>query len=287
MLPSIWKLFSPNRLRSRDIVGNAIIGDIHGLVIQQVGAGPPPEPPTLPWRDLPEPMGTPGEIEIFNLLTWRTRLCDTLFGRDADRDSLLAWAGSTRPFAIRVLSGVGGAGKTRLAAELCETLRQDQWTAGIVRLETPQTLPITSKGLFLAIDYPESNRTAVRAIFRSLATREHIAGKVSAPVRVLLLSRQPISWWFDDLVEAGANELCDSQDCVVGPLDATDTCALVRTASQRLAERYSLGQPRLTDPDIATWHARKPALHGLPLFSLAAVLASRCSARGAGPGANV
>lgn len=272
MPPRIWNLFRANRLRSRDIVGNAVIGDVHGLVIQQIGSGPPPAPPSLPWRDLPAATGNPGEIEIFNLLTWRTRLCETLIGRDADRDSLLGWARSDRPFAIRVLSGVGGAGKTRLAAEVAEQLRRDKWSAGLVRLETPQTLPITGKGLFLAIDYPESHRAGVQAIFRSMATREHLSRNVTAPVRLLLLSRQNLSWWFNDLTEAGASELCDGQDCTIGPLGGADTTALVRAAATRLATHYQLVLPRLTDAGIAAWHAREPALHGLPLFALAAGL---------------
>jgi hypothetical protein len=271
-LPSFLNLFGGNRMRSRDIVGNAIVGDVHGLVIQQIGSGPLPERPSLPWRNLPAPTGSQTEIEVFNLLTWRTRLCETLIGRDADRASLLAWARSKSPFAIRVLSGVGGAGKTRLAAEVAECLRVEGWTAGLVRPDTPQTVPITNKGLFLAIDYPESHRAAVQAIFRSVATREHISGKVAVPVRLLLLSRQTLSWWFNDLVEAGASELSDGQDSTVGPLGATDTCALVRTAASRLATHYSLAQPRLPEPDIAAWHAKEPDLHGLPLFALAAAL---------------
>jgi hypothetical protein len=108
----LWPFGGGNRLKSRDIQGIAVLGDNSGLIVQHIGSATPPDPPGLPWRDLPAPGGTPGEIDIFNLLTWRTRLCRTLIGRDADRDSLLAWARNGRPFAIRVLSGVGGAGKT-------------------------------------------------------------------------------------------------------------------------------------------------------------------------------
>src|SRR3954452_19286692 len=180
-----------NRLNAREIQGIAILGDNSGLIIQHIGAAPPPDPPSLPWRDLPwqdlpAAIGTPGEIDIFNLLTWRTRLCQPLIGRDADSDNLLAWARSDRPFAIRVLSGIGGAGKTRLAAEVAEQLRQENRTAGFAHLDRREELPISRKGLFLAIDYPESHRRAVQAIFRSVATREHMSGAVTAPIRLLL-----------------------------------------------------------------------------------------------------
>jgi Tetratricopeptide repeat len=273
VLNALWNFFGRrNTLRARDIVGNAIVGDVNGLVIQQIGAGPLPEPPAIPWRDLPASIGTHDEIEIFNLLTWRTRLSQTLIGRDADRDNLLAWAGSDRRFAIRVLSGEGGAGKSRLAAEIADQLRGEQWIAGLIRLDTTHTLPITRKGLFLAIDYPEDHRSTLQAIFRSVAAREQRSHSVKAPIRLLLLGRQPLSWWFNDLVETGASELCDSQDCSIGPLGATDTTALVRTAAIRLATNYKLSAPHFDDTAVDGWHAREPALHGLPLFATAAAL---------------
>ena len=269
---SIGTLFSANRVRSRDILGNAIIGDVHGLVIQQIGSGPPAEPPSVPWRDLPAATGNPGDVDIFNLLTWRTRLCGQLIGRNAERDSLLAWAGSDRPFAIRILSGEGGVGKTRLAAEVAEQLRADGWCAGLVPLETSLTLPITRKGLLVVLDYPESHRTVVQAIFRAVGLMEQSSRPVKASIRILLLSRQDLSWWFNDLVDAGASELSDGQDCVVRALDAAATCALVRATATRLTSHYRLGSPRLEDASVAAWHAREPAVHGLPLFASAAAL---------------
>jgi len=56
-----------------------------------------------------------------------------------------------------LLSGDGGAGKTRLAAEAASRLSADGWAAGFVPndfRERPFQLP-TDKGLFLVLDYPE------------------------------------------------------------------------------------------------------------------------------------
>ena len=93
-----------------------------------------------------------------------------------------------------------------------------------------------------------------------------------AKIRLLLVSRQPLSWWLDDIIAARASELCDSQESTVGPLDAAATCALMHQAATRLAKLPGTTQPTLDDAAIAAWHARNPTLHGLPLFATAAAV---------------
>ena len=83
--------------------------------------------PFLPWRELPD-----DPEAVFALLSWRARLAP-LAGRDKDKDTLLQWARQGRNARIRLLSGPGGVGKSRLAAEVAEALRAEGWTAGFVR----------------------------------------------------------------------------------------------------------------------------------------------------------
>jgi hypothetical protein len=155
----ILKLFSGNRAATRDISGNVIVGDVSGIVIQTIGTGQPAAPLSLPWRDL---AGGPDRLGIFNLLTWRSRLSPTLIGREDDSKQLLDWArDDRRPIAIRFLSGPGGAGKSRLAAEIADVLRKDGWSTGMISLDKATTLPVGKGGLFVAIDYPEANRESV------------------------------------------------------------------------------------------------------------------------------
>src|SRR3712207_446349 len=91
-------LLPGHRARTRDVGGsNMIVGNVSGIVIQQVGSGPLPQPPTLLWRELRLAGGNAGRPDVFNLLTWRLRLVDTLVGRDADRKVLLDWARDGRP----------------------------------------------------------------------------------------------------------------------------------------------------------------------------------------------
>ena len=49
-----------------------------------------------------------------------------LVGREADLQSLWDWLHSTKPVSVRTLKGRAGAGKTRLAIELIERLKDEE-----------------------------------------------------------------------------------------------------------------------------------------------------------------
>jgi hypothetical protein len=199
MIGGLRSLFSgSNRLRGRDIAGCVIVGGNSGIVYQIYDGGALPEPPSLPWdADLP----SAGPFEIFNLLRWSSRLSRQLIGRDREKQELLDWAGSGAGLRIRLLTGPGGAGKTRLAAELAESLHQAGWHAGLTWLENSVPRPLSAKGLLLIIDYPEEWRAQIRVLLQSAARIEALP----APVRVLLLSRRPMDHWRDEIVQAGAS----------------------------------------------------------------------------------
>ena len=133
MMRGLRSLFGGgDRLRARDIAGCIVVGGNSGIVYQVYNGGELREPPSLPWdNDLP----AAGPFEIFNLLRWNSRLSPQLIGRESEKQDLLDWAHGGRDLRIRLLTGPGGAGKTRLAAELSESLRQAGWQAGFIRLE--------------------------------------------------------------------------------------------------------------------------------------------------------
>lgn len=266
MFGYLRKFFSGNRVTARNINGNAIIGDVNGIVIQTRIVGPSPEPLSLPWREL---AAGPEGLGIFNLLTWRSRLSQTLVGRKDDQTRLLSWARTDpRPIAIRLLTGPGGAGKSRLAAEVADELRRDGWSTGLVSLDKVTSLPLATAGLFIAIDYPEANREAVEQLLSAVGRLENSPVKI----RLLLVSRQSMTWWRDDLIAARASELCDGQDIDVGPLAPDLVYVLVSEVVSRLATHLGTAVPVLDEAKIIEWQRRNPTLHGLPLFATAAAV---------------
>ena len=217
--------------------------------------------PFLPWRDLPD-----DPEAVFALLSWHSRLAP-LTGRDTEKDTLLRWARRQgRNARIRLLSGPGGAGKSRLAAEVAEALRSEGWTAGFVRPNDPVVVPLRRAGLLLVVDYPEEHPDEVRTLLREVASRElH-----DVPVRLLVLSRQGGDRWFGLLESAHAGELMDAQEIGLTGLAAAKPENVFSKAVRRLAEHYRRPMPEIPAEKVRSWVAEDPGLHGRPLLLTAA-----------------
>ncbi len=270
-LRSFFRLFRRKRHKAQDLrdnFGNVIVGDVNGIVVQIGSLQTSLEPVTLPWRHV---AAGSSSLDIFNLLTWRSRLSGSLLGRDDALADLLAWArNDNRSIAIRILSGQGGSGKSRLAAEVAETLRNDGWSTGLITLDKVTTLPMSRKGLFIAVDYPETNRSAVKALLIAIGRLESSLGKI----RLLLVSRQPLSFWEEDLIASHASELCDTQEIVLAALSMESTTALIQIVSSQLNFLFNSSPVSLPEAAIAGWYFRDPDLHGLPLIATAAAIHS-------------
>ena len=124
------------------------------------------------------------------------------YGRD-ELDVLLEWcqapdvAQRTR---MAVVHGVGGAGKTHLAAELAYQLSGEGWYAGfLAKHAAPEDLGWLAgvvSPLLIVIDYPEDVRVdVVISLLTALRGREE-------PACVILTARTLGSWWSKDIIKA-------------------------------------------------------------------------------------
>jgi glycosyltransferase involved in cell wall biosynthesis len=123
----------------------------------------------------------------------------------------IAWATDvTYPISIRLLTGAGGVGKTRLAIELCVRLQHLGFEAGFLRgdqedveiRELAQKLAGTDKHSCVVIDYAETRQATLLALLRNLM--EH---PVHRGIHVLLLARDGGGWWN---MLASKDPLCES-----------------------------------------------------------------------------
>lgn len=160
-------------------------GVVHGDMIQITdGRRIPRTKLSIPWTTIPQDT-------IPGLLTWKSRIPKTLHGRDEEMAQLLAWAEQPQVKSLFLLHGPGGVGKTRLAFEFAERLRNRGWHAGeLPNLEAELALDLGGAygeaGVLLVLDYPEEKRQTAHD-FLALVTR--LSEEQGGRLRILLLGR--------------------------------------------------------------------------------------------------
>lgn len=208
--------------------------------------------------------------DVFALLSWRTRL-SPLIGTQAQAElgKLRAWAtGGPNVPSIRLLTGPGGAGKTRLAWELVTVIRRE---GGIA--EFFPGIGLSENCDLLIVDYPEEHREEVDKLARTLANMRR-------RIRVLFLSRRSLEEWHNDLGAAHARHLVDQQSVALNRLSSDEVIELYRAISSSLAARLSQNVSDAADAEIRSW-ADSNALHMLPLFVIAVAVQSVLDGKGA------
>lgn len=110
-------------------------------------------------------------------------------------NDLDAWCKDDLPVAVRLYTGIGGMGKTRLAIEICSRLNETKkWTTGFLRenkkatIESYEWLKGITQETLIVIDYAEERGNEVPAILE-------VALESSEKVRIVLLARAAVDWW--------------------------------------------------------------------------------------------
>jgi hypothetical protein len=148
---------------------------------------------------------TQAKAGVEGFLTWQSRIPAQLYGRDAEMADLYRWVtgGEVDP-RVRLLHGMGGIGKTRLAVELGDRLRAEGW--GVCLVGSPMhahAFAQGEQGNLLLIDYPELYPDALSSLLTWMRSGHLPPGRW----RILLLSRderlaqtvdQVASGWRDD-----------------------------------------------------------------------------------------
>lgn len=166
--------------------------------------------------------------------------------------------------AVAVVTGVGGSGKTRLAAELCSNLEKNGWVAGFIPKTTELSeaeltwLTRVESHLLLVLDYAEeSRRTDLADLLRRLRER-------GAPTRVVLTARSAGAW-LDDLLEDDvlSGSMAQGLFRVELPRQVKTSARMVGRAAKRFARQ--LGKPEPDDvgiPQNSRWTTLDFVLHG-------------------------
>ncbi len=123
------------------------------------------------------------------------------YGREDNLTDLRDWAGSELAIGVRLYTGAGGMGKTRLMIELCGQLSGDGWRAGFLNRSVGDTgwlLPVdalfeTAASLLVVIDYAETRLSEVVALLERALSRAYGGRRL----RIVLLARALGDWWIN------------------------------------------------------------------------------------------
>ena len=119
--------------------------------------------------------------------------------RQPELDALHSWLDDTQyPQTVRLITGPGGLGKTRLALELCKQRIAAGWHVGLLDSNLApkemaaawQVLKNLNQPLLIVIDYAEARQDALLALFNAM-----LQSTGDQPVRLLLLARDGGEWW--------------------------------------------------------------------------------------------
>lgn len=179
-----------------------------------------------------------------------------------DRGRLLTdletWVDGPEPFAGHVIEGRGGAGKTKLAVELCEEMRKSDWLCGFLfrkagegRLDALIQVPTAR---LVVIDYAENRAEQVEMLLPLLQAK----ATAEEPVRVLLLVRtgsDRVTNWEKRLGNRGdaldvTLEGSQVQALEDTPLQLKDRRDLFEVASTAFAEWLKREEPPAAPPDL-------------------------------------
>ncbi len=169
--------------------------------------------------------------------------------REAELRDLLVWCRDPSSMGVRLYTGPGGTGKTRLAHEVASQMRAEGWWAGFVTSEalhfpekTWEALARPEVKVLMIVDYAETNQPFLISILRAMYRTE------TRPIRLLLLARDAFGWWEQLKSEKeGVAEILNSQASrhSLSPLaDSMDA----RLASYKLAAHAFSQRLQVTPP---------------------------------------
>jgi len=199
--------------------------------------------------------------------SWLLRAEEAAIPFDTNREPFLEeqlqWANSEDfPIAIRLLTGIGGTGKTRLALELCVRLQKRGWLTGFLPNDARvgnivQNLAESAQHVCLVIDYAETRQPQLLDLIKAL-----LAVTLSQQIRILLLARDGGEWWNLLPAKDSACEAILDGRATTGPYplpqlhdSQENRQTAYRHAMAAFAEKLSLpqqpGMPKLNDEHFA------------------------------------
>ncbi|WP_231420787.1 ATP-binding protein [Sphingomonas sp. Leaf205] len=201
---------------------------------------------------------------ILACLSWHTRT-SRFVGRQTELNALTAWCDHPANLSLKFVHGEGGAGKSRLAAELALILRQRGWSAGFLSPDNQETvLNEGGKGTLIVVDYPEEGAALLKAFLKRLRAVE-----TETKLRVLCLSRQMPQQWDQVFTEAGTTDFVDNDPVVLSGVTKAAAYDMFSSAMEEIAGNLDSIPKPIAVAMFDEWYDGDQ-FHSNPLYIVAA-----------------
>lgn len=179
-------------------------------------------------------------------------------GRESVLGQLQRWCTADEGLSVALVTGPGGQGKTRLARQLCESMRAAGWVAGFSRTAaSSDPLPALADSrvpVLVVVDYAETRSEQLHRLVTD-------AGDPDRPVRLLLLARSPAEWW-SDLRAQWRSALGPPLELALPALE--DTLTGRQQAYSEAVQDLTRALPRLSAQAGVNWATRADRVPSAP-----------------------
>ncbi len=213
---------------------------------------------TIPFYD-------PSNTKVMSLLSWHAHMSEHL-GRDKEMTELKEWAEADRHVSIKFITGPGGMGKSRLAAEFALSLKNKGWEAGFVGLRDSITFQAGKKGTLVIIDYPEENREKALQLLENAAAHTD-----KGRLRILFLTRQSLAEWWDSIDSRKTAYFVDGSNVDLESVDNESAYLIYCSALNNIRERIHINPVDIEKEAFIGWLEQSDELKR-PLFIIALAL---------------
>lgn len=221
----------------------------------------------MDWHEKPKLIDDEGKTAVFAAMHWRSGLSQ-LHGRVEEYRKLWDWALDESKFVKTMLiSGPGGAGKTRLAAEVVRNLiSKKNWKGGFLLDgydKTPCVYNGNGAGVVFVIDYPEEKTDVVKEILASAGNPV----TYSRPIRIILLSRENRTAWLKTLNKIELDRFDETPLDLKRYVSRDDALEIASDVEAYYPDL--IGQPKTAFSGVGRWLDTHET-HRLPLNIIAA-----------------
>lgn len=171
-------------------------------------------------------------------------------GRETEVRDLDEWCEAQDDLRLRLYTGPGGMGKTRLAVETCHTYRKKGWLSGFVDDQVPDFNAAGTRPVLLVLDYAETrDELLLELVDQALA-------RTNGKTRILILARAALEWWHrlpsarGEIGEFFLSRLVDKVRLTPLALDDAARVHTFKLARSVFAEVLGLPEPQGAPPEL-------------------------------------